>query len=106
VAAPKPIPDTPTHCRCGALLPPLRRYGGLCSACLPSAPPSRLPDPMATAWTIVSAFVRQRAAGPENWFVVRCRCGTVREMSSSKWRSRHSTQCDACRRSATRGPTY
>lgn len=100
--APKPIPTSPTHCRgCGVLLEPLRRYGGLCKACVPSAALGRLADPMARKWTVIERFKRSRSTcnGPitERCVRVRCVCGSERVMTVAIWSCRRSLGCKRCR---------
>jgi hypothetical protein len=98
IAAPKPIPSSPTHCRCGAELEPLRRYAGLCPRCLPAAAPSTLKDPTEQHWQLIATFHRRRAGRARERFVrVRCSCGSEREMSESIYLSRRSRKCARCR---------
>jgi hypothetical protein len=95
--SPKPIPDTPTHCRkCRDVLEPLRRWGGLCKRCVTSAKPGRLHDPQALKWTVVKEFKRKRRGVVERCVRVRCTCGRERTMSRADWNSRRSTCCKRC----------
>jgi hypothetical protein len=97
VYAPKPIPDTPTHCRgCGSVLEPLRRWGGLCRTCIAPAEPGKLRDPQVVAWTIVKEFKRKRK-GVTEWCVrVQCGCGRQRVIAKAAWRTQRSTCCKRC----------
>jgi NMD protein affecting ribosome stability and mRNA decay len=105
MAAPKPIPDSPTHCRsCGAELPPLRRYAGLCASCLPAQQQPPLADPTERQWQVLRRFRKPRrdGRGSERCVRVRCSCGSERTMTEAIWRDFRSTRCRACRLRAYR----
>ena len=97
---PKPIPESPTHCRgCGVLLPPLRRWGGKCRACVAAmhTPVSRAVDPHVFRWTEVKRFTRQRPGGiRERCVQARCQCGTERLMTIAEFEQRRSSACKRC----------
>lgn len=97
--ATKPIPATPTHCRrCSAELPLLRRYGGLCGACIVTQPPARLEDPTRRKWVIIARRVVRHPNGETyTQLRIRCDCGNERRMSLAEWRSGRAKQCNRCR---------
>jgi len=101
MAAPKPIPDSPTHCsRCSVELPLLRRWAGLCSRCLPTQPAQPLVDPTAIHWVIIRRFMRRRggtSTALERCVRVRCSCGAERTMTLAIWHARRSRKCKRCR---------
>lgn len=98
---PKPIPDGPTCCRgCGCVLPLLRRWGGLCAACVAARGKHQRvrPDPLALRWTELARYVRKRNNGERETVVrVRCQCGTVRIMDLASWNQRRTLCCARCR---------
>lgn len=98
VHSPKPIPATPTHCRrCEVELEPLRRWGGLCRACVSPAAVAKLRDPQAMQWVIVREFIRKRKSGiRERCLRVQCSCGKQRVIAKSAWRTQRSTCCKRC----------
>lgn len=105
---PKPIPDGPTHCRvCGFELEPLRRWGGLCKDCVPRAVGTTMLEQATTKlqWREVKRFTRVRKDGQRNVIVVvRCSCGTEREMTPAEFegRSRRANACKRCRKKFVR----
>jgi hypothetical protein len=96
---PKPIPDTPTHCRgCGDELPPLRRWGGLCRDCVHRVPAANGRGPHVFRWKAIEFFTRTRSNGERQSSVrVRCECGlSVRTMSITEYEQHKSLACRRC----------
>lgn len=89
-----PVPSAPTHCKCGAWLEPLRRYGGRCKACVtrPSAPTTQ-----ASVLVLVRWFYRSRRGHKERFVEVRCTCGRRRTLQWTKWQHHRPQCCNRCR---------
>lgn len=96
---PKPIPDSPTHCRtCGFALEPLRRWGGLCRDCVPRAVGAQMqPANNQFRWTEVRRFKRKCRGFMRQFVVVRCQCGVEREMGASEFVQRKALGCNKCK---------
>lgn len=87
----KPIPATPTHCRdCATLLELLRRYAGLCKACVAKRAKRRKPLRL---MKIVRSFVRHRCKFVE----VECDCGVRRVMRLATYNVQRPQCCKRCR---------
>ena len=92
MTAVRPVPDTPTHCtQCGAELEPLRRYGGLCKACVAKCPAVR--KYAKSRLRVVRYLVRHGRRFVE----VKCSCGRRRTMRLSTWKLQPPQCCKCCR---------
>jgi len=88
----KAVPATPTHCPCGVLLEPLRRYGGLCKRCVANfAQRHKRPPP--AKQKIVRRFVR---AGVK-YVEVECGCKVRRTMREATYNAQRPQSCKRCR---------
>lgn len=104
-SSPKPIPDSPTHCRgCGDWLEPLRRWGGLCRDCVRDAcgrsTTRTRSEPGAFKWRELRRFVRKRRNGVNETCVrAKCQCefGTERTMSLTQFKQHASLACNKCK---------
>lgn len=86
------VPATPTHCRgCGQLLELLRRYAGLCKACVAKrAKAVQRRRPL--------RVLREFVQGGEKFVEVQCACGGKRIMRRSTYNAQLPQSCRACRR--------
>lgn len=92
----KPVPTGPTECRsCGVPLEPLRRYAGLCKACVAARPKRRRP---ARQQRIVRRFVRSG----ETYLELECGCGARRVMHVGTYNTQRPAQCKRCQLQASR----
>lgn len=94
--APKDIPDEPTHCQgrgCGVLLEPLRRYAGLCKACVVKCSRRLAKKRPKPKLRILRSFMRHG----EKHVEVECVCGNRRIMRLSTLRIERPTRCKRCR---------
>lgn len=95
-----PVPTTPTHCRaCGVVeLEPLRRYGGLCKACVRSRSKAAPADQqLRCRMKVVRQLYRQRVGHRERYVEVRCECGRRRVLKWSNWCLHPPLSCNRCR---------
>ena len=89
----KDVPATPTHCQgrgCGALLEPMRRYAGLCKACVAKRAKRRKPPVL---MRVLRSFVRHG----ERFVEVQCACGNRRIMRLWSFNDQRPTRCKRCR---------
>lgn len=101
---PKPIPQTPTHCRgCDSVLEPLRRWGGMCRQCVRDwqGTHKRLDAQQAAEpvfrWRVIKQITRLRPDGRHEKYVqCACVCGTKRTMTLSSFEQRRSYACRGC----------
>lgn len=98
------VPDGPTHCACGAELERLRRYGGMCRACVAAraaaaGPPPKPTDRLRSSMTLVGVEMRARPGHTtrERFAIVRCSCGVQRSIYYHLWIARPPACCKACR---------
>jgi len=92
----KTIPATPTHCRCGTELEPLRRYAGMCQRCVARWMRRRAkrPAPARLRMRVVRRYVR---AGVK-YVVVQCGCGAGRRtMRAATYDTQRPQSCNRCR---------
>ncbi len=91
-----PVPDSPTECQsCGATLEPLRRYAGLCKACVAARPKRRRRH---RPQRIVRRFVRHG----ETYLELECGCGARRVMHVGTYNTQRPAQCKRCQLHASR----
>jgi len=88
----KPIPATPTHCRgCEVPLELLRRYAGLCKACV--AKRVRRVRRRRRPLKVLREFVRRG----EKQVEVQCGCGAKHVMRMAIYKARRPQWCNRCR---------
>lgn len=94
------VPSSPTHCvGCGTALELLRRYAGLCQACVagrkfgPAKAPSGAP-----CFVLVGEHYRRNVSGRrERYAEVRCSCGRTRRLKWDTWANHRPACCNRCR---------
>lgn len=97
----QPVPLQPTNCRaCGSLLEPLRRYAGLCRACVmgftrPAQKPTNRIEPQLC---VLEESCRMRPDGRrERYVLVQCTCGQRRTLKRTTWLHHQPRCCNRCR---------
>jgi hypothetical protein len=97
----EPVPAQPTVCRlCGAHLAPLRRYAGLCRACIMAgARPAQRPTSRAVPLFVeLGRSYRRRPDGRKERYVqIQCTCGRRRTLKLSTWEQHKPRCCNRCR---------
>jgi hypothetical protein len=89
----KAVPTTPTHCRCGVELEPLRRYAGLCKRCV-ARWMKRRAKRVRPAMRVVRRFERDGVRYVE----VRCTCSKRRRtMREATYDAQRPETCNRCR---------
>lgn len=97
------VPAGPLHCVCGAKLEPMRRYAGLCGACVKrrarGVERAQPTDKLRSQMTLVGVEWRRRAGHDkrERFALLRCSCGTERSIYYHLWVHRPPACCNACR---------
>ncbi len=96
-----PVPSHPTACRqCGAVLEPLRRYAGLCRACV-LAFERAIPRPSARIEQQLCALQETYRVRPdwrrERYVLVQCKCGRRRTLKWVTWEHHKPRCCNRCR---------
>jgi len=100
-----PVPATPTHCGCGTLLEPLRRYAGLCKACVAQRSVGKVvkqpTDKLVTRLVVIRMLVRERCDHGQTrrvrYVEVRCCCGRKRMLPWTTWQHHRPLSCNICR---------
>jgi len=97
----QPVPLEPTQCRgCGIVLEPLRRYAGLCRACVmgftrPAQKPTGHIEPQLC---VLQESCRMRPDGRrERYVLVQCTCGQRRTLKWTTWQHHRPRCCNRCR---------
>lgn len=109
---PTPIPDGPTHCRCGCgrELEPLRRLGGYARECMRLV---KLAGQLSvriigsskavaravggSTFRLLRIIKKKRNGRTEQFAVAECTCGTTRTMAIHIWRHHRPECCNKCR---------
>lgn len=97
----QPVPTQPTLCRaCGSPLEPLRRYAGLCRACVMAIRRPVL-KPTARIGTQLRVLEHGHRVQPDGrrvrYVLVECKCGRRRTLRWSRWKHDPPRCCNRCR---------
>jgi hypothetical protein len=97
----QPVPTQPTVCRgCDSPLEPLRRFAGLCRACVLAFPhvaqkPTAHLEPQ---FCVLQESHRIRPDGRrERYVLVACTCGRRRTLKWTTWQHHRPRCCNRCR---------
>jgi hypothetical protein len=97
----QPVPTRPTDCqKCGSPLERLRRYAGLCRACVLSFAhaASKSTAHIEPQFRVLQKSHRVRPDGRrERYVLVQCTCGQRRTLKWTTWQHHRPRCCNRCR---------